>query len=176
MKIVPEFRKREFLELIKDGIKDVSVSRPRKNLAWGVSVPGDESQVMYVWLDALSNYITVLGYPDNESWRDYWPADVQVVGKDILRFHAGIWPAMLMGLDLPLPKVLLVHGHVNVGGTKMSKSLGNGVEPNDVIKIMAPMPFVTTSADTCQLRTMVISPGKSLKQLTTASSVMTLAT
>ncbi|QQS22067.1 methionine--tRNA ligase [Candidatus Saccharibacteria bacterium] len=134
MKIVPEFRKREFLELIKDGIKDVSVSRPRKNLAWGVSVPGDESQVMYVWLDALSNYITVLGYPDNESWRDYWPADVQVVGKDILRFHAGIWPAMLMGLDLPLPKVLLVHGHVNVGGTKMSKSLGNGVEPNDVIK------------------------------------------
>jgi methionyl-tRNA synthetase len=133
MKILPSFRKREFLELIKEGVKDVSVSRPRKNLAWGVSVPGDESQVMYVWLDALSNYITVLGYPDNPTWKDFWPADVQVVGKDILRFHAGIWPAMLLGLGLPLPKVLLVHGHVNVGGTKMSKSLGNGVEPMEVI-------------------------------------------
>lgn len=131
--VVPEFRKQEFLELIKDGLKDVSVSRPRKNLAWGVSVPGDESQVMYVWIDALSNYITVLGYPDNPAWREYWPADVQVVGKDILRFHAGIWPAMLLGLDLPLPKVLLVHGFVSVGGSKMGKSLGNGVAPHEVI-------------------------------------------
>lgn len=133
LRIVPEFRKNEFLELIKDGIKDVSVSRPRKNLSWGISVPGDDTQVMYVWLDALSNYITVLGYPDREEWREYWPADVEVVGKDILRFHAGIWPAMLMGLDLPLPKVLLVHGFVGVGGVKMSKSLGNGVGPTEVI-------------------------------------------
>ena len=133
MKIVPEFRKKEFLELMKDGLKDVSISRPRKNLSWGVSVPGDEDQVMYVWLDALSNYITVLGYPDKQEWKDYWPADVQVVGKDILRFHAGIWPAMLLGLDLPLPKVLLVHGFVNVGGAKMSKSIGNGVAPKEVI-------------------------------------------
>ena len=133
MKIVPEFRKNEFLELIKDGLQDVSVSRPRKNLSWGVSVPGDDTQVMYVWLDALSNYITVLGYPDNPAWQEYWPADLQVIGKDILRFHAGIWPAMLMGLELSLPKVLLVHGFVNVGGTKMSKSLGNGVSPTEVI-------------------------------------------
>lgn len=134
LRIVPAFRKNEFLELIKDGIKDVSVSRPRKNLSWGVSVPGDESQVMYVWLDALSNYITVLGYPDRpEEWQEYWPADVQVVGKDILRFHAGIWPAMLMGLGISLPKVLLVHGFVTVGGAKMSKSLGNGVGPMEVI-------------------------------------------
>jgi methionyl-tRNA synthetase len=134
LRIVPEFRKNEFLELIKDGIKDVSISRPRKNLSWGVSVPGDESQVMYVWLDALSNYITVLGYPDRpEEWQEYWPADVQVVGKDILRFHAGIWPAMLMGLGISLPKVLLVHGFVTVGGAKMSKSLGNGVGPMEVI-------------------------------------------
>lgn len=134
LRIVPEFRKNEFLELIKDGIKDVSISRPRKNLSWGVSVPGDESQVMYVWLDALSNYITVLGYPDRpEEWQEYWPADVQVVGKDILRFHAGIWPAMLMGLGISLPKVLLVHGFVTVGGAKMSKSLGNGVGPTEVI-------------------------------------------
>lgn len=134
LRIVPEFRKKEFLELIKDGVKDVSISRPRKNLSWGVSVPGDDSQVMYVWLDALANYITVLGYPDRDEWRDYWPADIQVVGKDILRFHAGIWPAMLMGLDLPLPKTLLVHGFVTVGGTKMSKSLGNGVGPMEVIE------------------------------------------
>lgn len=133
LKIVPEFRKKEFLELIKDGLKDVSISRPRKNLSWGVSVPGDDTQVMYVWLDALSNYITVLGYPDNDEWKEFWPADVQVVGKDILRFHAGIWPAILLGLGLPMPKTLLVHGFVNVGGAKMSKSLGNGVAPMDVI-------------------------------------------
>lgn len=135
MRIVPEFRKNEFLELIKDGIKDVSVSRPRKNLSWGISVPGDESQVMYVWLDALSNYLTVIGYPDRpDEWQEYWPADVEVVGKDILRFHAGIWPAMLLGLGLSLPKVLLVHGFVSVGGVKMSKSLGNGVGPMEVIE------------------------------------------
>lgn len=134
LRIVPESRKREFLELIKDGIKDVSVSRPRKSLSWGIPVPGDDSQVMYVWIDALSNYLTVLGYPQDETWRDYWPADVQVVGKDILRFHAGIWPAMLLGIDAPPPKVLLVHGFVSVGGTKMSKSLGNGVGPLEVIE------------------------------------------
>lgn len=133
LRIVPEFRKNEFLELMKEGIPDVSVSRPRKNLSWGISVPGDDSQVMYVWLDALSNYITVIGYPDRPEWQDYWPADVEVVGKDILRFHAGIWPAMLLGLGLALPKVLLVHGFVSVGGTKMSKSLGNGVGPMEVI-------------------------------------------
>jgi methionyl-tRNA synthetase len=133
LRIVPEFRKQEFLELIKDGVKDVSVSRPRRNLGWGISVPGDENQVMYVWIDALSNYITVLGYPDNPDWQEYWPADVEVVGKDILRFHAGIWPAMLLGLGLPLPKVLLVHGFVSIGGSKMGKSLGNGVSPQEVI-------------------------------------------
>lgn len=134
MRIVPEFRKKEFLELIKDGLKDVSISRPRKNLSWGVGVPGDDSQVMYVWLDALSNYITVLGYPDRPEWRYYWPADVQVVGKDILRFHAGIWPAMLLGLGLDLPKVLMVHGHIVVSGAKMSKSVGNVVDPMEIIK------------------------------------------
>jgi len=133
MHIVPEFREKEFLELIKDGVKDVSISRPRKNLSWGVEVPGDPEQVMYVWLDALSNYITVLGYPDSPEWKDYWPAEIQVVGKDILRFHAGIWPAILLGLGLPLPKKLLVHGHISSGGSKMSKTVGNVVDPNEVI-------------------------------------------
>lgn len=133
LKIEPEFRKKEFLELIKDGLQDVSISRPNKHLSWGVPVPGDPNQVMYVWIDALANYITVLGYPDRDGWQEYWPADVQVIGKDILRFHAGIWPAMLMGLDLPLPKKLLVHGFVNVGNVKMSKSIGNVVDPNELI-------------------------------------------
>lgn len=133
MEIVPEYRKNEFLELMKDGLQDVSISRPRKNLSWGVPVPGDPDQIMYVWLDALANYITVLGYPDEAEWQDFWPADIQVVGKDILRFHAGIWPAMLLGLDLPLPKKILVHGFVNIGGGKISKTVGNVVDPNDVI-------------------------------------------
>lgn len=133
MQIVPEFRKNEFLELIKDGLQDVSISRPRKNLSWGVPVPGDSEQVMYVWLDALANYITVLGYPDRQGWQDYWPADVQVIGKDILRFHAGIWPAMLLGLDLPLPKKLLVHGHISSGNIKMSKTVGNVIDPSEII-------------------------------------------
>ena len=133
MQIIPEFRKKEFLELMKDGLKDVSISRPRKSLSWGIPVPGDPDQVMYVWLDALANYITVLGYPDQEGWQDYWPADVQVIGKDILRFHAGIWPPMLLGLGLTLPRKLLVHGFINVGGAKISKSVGNGIDPIEII-------------------------------------------
>jgi len=133
MQIYPEFRKKEFLELIKDGLQDVSISRPKKNLSWGVPVPDDPEQVMYVWIDALANYITVIGYPDNPNWQQYWPADVQVLGKDILRFHAGIWPPMLLGLGLPLPKKLLVHGHVHSAGQKISKSLGNVVDPVQVI-------------------------------------------
>lgn len=134
MRIVPEFRKREFLELIKDGLQDVSISRPRKSLTWGIPVPGDDSQVMYVWLDALSNYITVLGYPDRPEWRDYWPADVQVIGKDIMRFHAGIWPVILLGIGAPLPKTLLVHGFIDSGGQKMSKTVGNVVDPMQIIE------------------------------------------
>jgi len=133
MQIYPEFRKKEFLDLIKDGLQDVSISRPKKNLSWGVPVPGDPDQIMYVWIDALANYITVLGYPDNPQWREYWPADVQVVGKDILRFHAGIWPAMLLGIGLELPKKLLVHGHISSAGAKMSKTVGNVVDPNEII-------------------------------------------
>ncbi len=132
--IVPEFRKNELLKLLESGLEDISISRPKKNLSWGVPIPGDDTQVMYVWIDALSNYITVLGYPENETWREYWPADVQVVGKDIMRFHAAIWPAMLIGLDVSLPKKLLVHGHIGSGGVKMSKSIGNVIDPMEVIE------------------------------------------
>lgn len=133
MNILPEKRAREFLNFISEGLEDVSVSRPKKTVSWGVPVPDDPTQVMYVWIDALANYLTVIGYPEKLEWQDYWPADVQVVGKDILRFHAGIWPAMLMMLGLPLPKTLLVHGHVQVGGVKMSKTIGNIIDPVEVI-------------------------------------------
>lgn len=133
LKIVPEYRKNEVLNMIGEGLEDLSISRPRKNLSWGIGVPGDPDQVMYVWVDALSNYITVIGYPDNPDWRNYWPADVQVIGKDILRFHAIIWPAMLMALDIPLPKKLLVHGFIDSDGKKMSKTVGNVIDPNEVI-------------------------------------------
>lgn len=131
IKILPDFRKKEILKLLEDA-PDVSISRPKEHVKWGVKVPGDESQIMYVWPDALANYITVLGYPDKDI-SEYWPADVQIVGKDILRFHAIIWPAMLLGLGLPLPKVLLSHGFVLAYGQKMSKSIGNVVDPLEVL-------------------------------------------
>ena len=131
MMILPEFRKKEILKLL-DESPDVSISRSTEQLTWGVPVPGDNSQVMYVWLDALSNYITVLGYPD-QNISAWWPAAVQFVGKDILRFHAIIWPAMLLGLGLPLPRVLLSHGFIQADGQKMSKTIGNVVDPIEVI-------------------------------------------
>lgn len=131
--VVPVFRENEILALLESGLTDISISRPKKNLTWGVPVPGDPEQIMYVWIDALSNYITVLGYPDNPDWETYWPADIQVIGKDILRFHVAIWPAMLLALGLPLPKRLLAHGFVNVGGAKMSKTVGNVIDPIAII-------------------------------------------
>ncbi len=130
--ILPDFRKKEMLKLLEDS-PDVSISRPREQLKWGVTVPEDESQVMYVWIDALSNYITVLGYPEKDI-STWWPAAVQFVGKDILRFHAIIWPAMLLGLGLPLPKTIVSHGMILADGQKMSKSIGNVVDPNEVIE------------------------------------------
>ncbi len=131
MRILPEFRKQEMLHLLED-TPDISISRPKKQLSWGVPVPGDDSQVMYVWLDALSNYITVLGYPDQDI-SDFWPATAQFIGKDILRFHAITWPAILLGLGLPLPQTLVSHGHVLSDGQKMSKSLGNVIDPMEVV-------------------------------------------
>lgn len=131
MQILPEFRKQEMLHLLDDA-PDISISRPKKQLSWGVPVPGDEDQIMYVWMDALPNYITVLGYPDQDI-ADFWPATAQFIGKDILRFHAIIWPAILLGLDLPLPKNLVVHGHILANGQKMSKSIGNVIDPIEVL-------------------------------------------
>lgn len=130
--ILPDFRKKEILKLLEES-PDVSISRSTEQLTWGVPVPGDDTQVMYVWIDALSNYITILGYPDADIG-EWWPAAAQFVGKDILRFHAIIWPAMLIGLGLPLPKVLLSHGFILANGQKMSKSIGNVVDPIEVLE------------------------------------------
>ncbi|MCA9328207.1 methionine--tRNA ligase [Candidatus Saccharibacteria bacterium] len=141
MRIIPEFRQREILNVIDEGLQDISISRPSEKIAWGIPVPHDTSQVMYVWFEALMNYITVLGYPDSADFKTYWPADVQVVGKDILRFHAAIWPAMLLGLGLQLPPVIYSHGHVGSGGKKMSKTLGNVIDPVEAIEKYGVDPF-----------------------------------
>ncbi|MFA6215412.1 MAG: methionine--tRNA ligase [Patescibacteria group bacterium] len=135
-RIIPETRKNEVLSFIKMGLEDFSISRSQKRAKnWGVPVPGDESQVMYVWYDALSNYITALDYDKNGSkFKKYWPADFHVVGKGIIRFHAVYWPAMLLSAGLKLPKGLFVHGYINIAGEKMSKSLGNVVDPFALIE------------------------------------------
>lgn len=132
-KISPEKWKNDFLGLVKDGLRDISFSRDTKYLPWGIPVPGDDKQVMYVWADALVNYLTGIGYPDKK-YKKYWPADIHVAGKDMHRFHAGIWPGMLLSVGLPLPKKLIVHGFLTVDGKKMSKSTGNVISPLELLK------------------------------------------
>ncbi len=138
LRIVPHTRKKEILTFIESGLEDISFSRPRK-ASWpeglGVPVPGDDSQVMYVWCDALANYVTALGFGrDDALYKEFWPADVHIIGKDILRFHAAIWPAMLLSAGLPLPKSIFVHGFITSGGKKMSKTLGNVIDPEELIE------------------------------------------
>ena len=128
--ITPEERKNEILQFILEGLEDVSFSRPADKLkGWGIPVPGDESQLMYVWVDALSNYLSGVDYFTGNELSQFWPADAQLMGKDILRFHAAIWPAMLLSTQVPLPKQLFVHGFINSGGHKMSKTRGNVIDP-----------------------------------------------
>ncbi len=135
--VIPESRQNEILSFIRSGLEDVSFSRPRKDVSWGVPVPDDPTQTMYVWCDALVNYISAIGYghDDKESqalFEKWWPADIEVVGKDNLRFHAAIWPGMLLSAGLPLPRILFVHGFVNVEGQKISKTIGNVISPMEV--------------------------------------------
>ena len=133
LKIFPKKWKNDFLGLVKDGLQDVSFSRDTKYLPWGIPVPEDKNQVMYVWCDALPNYLTGIGYP-NKKFKKFWPADVHVVGKDMLRFHAGIWPGMLLSAGLKLPKKIIVHGFLTSEGKKMSKSSGNVVAPLELLE------------------------------------------
>lgn len=126
--ISPETRRNEIVSFVKGGLEDLSISRT--TFDWGLSVPGDPKHVMYVWVDALNNYLTGTGFPDAASPRaHYWPADVHIIGKDIVRFHTVYWPAFLMSAGLPLPKRVFGHGFLLNKGTKMSKSLGNVVDP-----------------------------------------------
>ncbi|GKZ01336.1 hypothetical protein MPSEU_001084600 [Mayamaea pseudoterrestris] len=133
--IAPEGRRNEVLSFVKGGLRDLSISRT--SFKWGVSVPGDDDHVMYVWIDALANYISALSYPDTNEGSDYdkyWPNVLHVVGKDILRFHAVYWPAILMAAGLPVPRRLFAHGWWTKDGQKISKSIGNVIDPLDLVE------------------------------------------
>jgi len=131
--IQPRSRRNEILSFVREGLRDLSISRT--SFSWGIPVPGNDKHVVYVWFDALTNYITALGYPDDPAgdFKNFWPADVHVIGKDILRFHTVYWPTFLLAAGLPLPKKVFAHGWWTVEGQKMSKSLRNVVEPNMLI-------------------------------------------
>ena len=131
--ILPHTRRNEVVSFVRGGLQDLSVSRTGLN--WGVPVPGDPDHVMYVWLDALTNYMTAVGYPEtnSEMFTSFWPADIQVIGKDIVRFHAVYWPAFLMSAGIAPPKRVFGHGFINIEGQKMSKSLGNVITPKAMI-------------------------------------------
>ncbi|MBS56462.1 MAG: methionine--tRNA ligase [Rickettsiales bacterium] len=132
--ILPESRKNEVISFVKSGLKDLSVSR--KSFTWGIKVPSNSEHVIYVWLDALTNYISALNYPDekNKLYQNFWPASLHLIGKDILRFHAIYWPAFLLAANIPLPKRIYGHGWILSGDEKMSKSKGNILDPLEIIK------------------------------------------
>jgi methionyl-tRNA synthetase len=130
--VVPETRRNEVVSFVSSGLRDLSISRPAS--VWGVPVPWDEKHVVYVWVDALLNYVTAAGYSaEPERFERIWPADVHVIGKDITRFHAVIWPAMLIAAGLSVPKQVFAHGFISYAGQRMSKSLGTGIPPADVV-------------------------------------------
>ncbi len=134
IRIIPESRKNEILNIIKQGLEDISFSRVKEKYL-GIPVPDDPTQFLYIWPDALTNYISAIGYLENsEKFKKYWPADVHCIGKDIIRFHALIWPAIILSLNLKLPKTIFVHGFITVGGQKMSKSLGNVIDPFELVE------------------------------------------
>ena len=129
--IGPESRKNEVISFVKRGLNDLSISRT--TFSWGIEVPNDKKHVMYVWLDALINYLSAIGYPDKK-YKKFWPANVHIIGKDIIRFHAIYWPAFLLAADIEPPKRIFAHGWWTNEGKKISKSLGNVIDPNEIIK------------------------------------------
>ena len=131
--ISPESRKNEVVSFVKSGLKDLSISR--KSFSWGIKVPGNENHVIYVWLDALTNYISALNYPNTKEklFKSFWPASIHLIGKDILRFHAVYWPAFLLAAKIDLPKKVYGHGWILSGDEKMSKSKGNILDPIEII-------------------------------------------
>lgn len=134
--IAPASRMNEVLSFVEGGLRDLSVSRT--SFKWGIPVPDDDEHIMYVWMDALTNYISALGYPHNkENFEKFWPAQLHVVGKDILRFHAVYWPAFLMAAEIPLPKRLFAHGWWTKDGEKISKSLGNVIDPLELVETVS---------------------------------------
>lgn len=136
LEIVPEHRKNEVLSFLRGTVEDISISRSNERAKnWGVTVPGDDTQKMYVWFDALNIYQSGVGFGlDEEKYKKWWPADVHAIGKGIIRFHAVYWPAFLISAKLPLPKKLFVHEYITVNGQKMSKTLGNVIDPNEYIQ------------------------------------------
>jgi methionyl-tRNA synthetase len=136
VKIIPETRKNEVLSFINSGLQDFCISRDAKRgQGWGISVPGDSNQILWTWFDALSNYINAVGYSSKpKKFKKWWPADLHVVGKGVIRFHAIYWIAMLLSAKLALPKKIFVHGYLTVNGEKMSKSLGNIIDPFELVK------------------------------------------
>ena len=132
--ILPESRKNEVISFVKNGLKDLSISR--KSFSWGIKVPSNKDHVIYVWLDALTNYLSALSYPDtnNQLYKDFWPASLHLIGKDILRFHAIYWPAFLLAANIPPPKRVYGHGWILSGEEKMSKSRGNILDPLEIIE------------------------------------------
>ena len=133
--VIPEAKFNEVKQLLASGLEDVSISRSRKVLEWGIPVPGDETQVVYVWFDALVNYVSAIGYGrgKEDEMATYWPADVHIIGKEINRFHTVLWPAMLMAAGVEVPHQVGVHGWITVDGKKMSKTIGNVLNPFDAI-------------------------------------------
>ena len=129
--VVPDTKFNEAKQLVEGGLEDISISRSKEHLTWGIPVPGDDSQVVYVWFDALVNYLTAAGFPD-PSYAKRWPADLHIIGKEINRFHTVLWPAMLMAAGIKPPQRVGVHGWIFVDGQKMSKSLGNVVDPDEL--------------------------------------------
>jgi len=125
--ILPRFRQAEVLNRLKEGLRDLSISRT--SFRWGIPIPNDKKHIIYVWFDALLNYISALGYPDDEKYKKYWPADCHVIGKDIYWFHTVIWPTILMSAEIELPKTVFIHGYINISGQKMSKTAGITVDP-----------------------------------------------